>query len=183
MNLPSKPATRSHSTPRVCASSPACTWLCTASRRTRRPSTSFNYMTISPVLDTARCCAEPTLDHLRSADVVGSTAKRRPDPCEEVVEMRGNDASQLRSSSFRTVGDKSEEEHGEGQILCVKVDDEELDRARRVVLAKGVCVGEGQRGKKRICVQKAACRCLDMTVSTSPFHDIDIKRFNTKGVT
>ena len=76
--------------------------------------------------------------------------------------MCGNETGQLRGGCVRTVDDEGEEEHGEGQVLGVKVDDEELYGTRGIVLAKGVCVGEGQRWEEGVSVQKTACCCLQM---------------------
>lgn len=76
--------------------------------------------------------------------------------------MRRNETGQLCSSCVRAVGDEGKEQHGEWEVLGFKVDYEELYGACGVILRKGVCVGERQRGKEGVRVQKTACCCLDM---------------------
>jgi hypothetical protein len=90
-------------------------------------------------------------------DVVLATAKRRPNPCQEVVQMRGNKTRTLRECGVGTVNDEGHEEQRERKVFRVEGDDEEGDLARGVVLREGVCVGEREGGKEGVRVENAAC--------------------------
>jgi len=117
-------------------------------------------MTESPVLHTARPRTEPALDHLWRADIVCSTTKRRPDACQEIVQVSGDETGELAGSCIGTVDDEGHEEHGEGEVFTFEGDDEEGYGTRGIILGERVGVCEGQRGEESVLVQNATCCCL-----------------------
>jgi stress response protein YsnF len=66
--------------------------------------------------------------------------------------MRGDQAGDLRHGGLGTVDDEGHEEQREGQVLCVEVEDEEVDLARGVVLGEGVGVGKRKGGEESVAV-------------------------------
>jgi hypothetical protein len=157
----SQPAARTNASPRV---------TCAASTRgivTSIAPAARHRIPITPVLRNANLRAEPALHHLRREDVVAAAAERGPDAREEVVQMRGDEACELRLGMVGAVDDKRHEEHGPGQELCVEVYDEEVDLARGVVLSVRVGVGERQGREERVAVKQNACDSLGV-VSSGP---------------
>jgi len=127
-------------------------------RRTRGPSrrsTStrlpLHDMTKPPILR-AHTGSKQSSDKAWGNDVILATAKRRPDPREEVVQVRSEQARKLCGRRVRAVDDEGHEEQGKGQEFGVEVDDEEVDLARGVVLGEGVGVGEGEGGEEGVAV-------------------------------
>jgi hypothetical protein len=110
---------------------------------------------------------ERTFDKPRRRDVILSAAKRGPNARQEVVQMRGDQAGDLRHSGLRAVHDEGHEEQRKGQELCVEVENEKVDLARGVVLGEGVCVCEREGGEKGVAVQAEACEGLENTVLAS----------------
>jgi len=109
-------------------------------------------MSISSVLHAARRSTEPALHHLRCANVVFATAKCRPDPCQEVVQVCGEETHELSESGIRTVHDEGHEEHSEGQVFAFEGNDEEGYGSGGVILGERVGVGEGQRREEGVLV-------------------------------
>ena len=110
---------------------------------------------VSPALRDAGRAAKPPLHFLRRDNVVASAAKRGPDARQKVVQVGGDQARALRLGLAGPVDDKRHEEHGPGQVLCVKVYDEEVDLACGVVLGVRVGVGERQGGEEDEAVEQA----------------------------
>jgi hypothetical protein len=149
--LSSQTPSRSHASP-LRASGPSCA----CSIRSRSTAT-LHSSTKASVLCGTGCRCEPTLNEQWRGDVVLASAKCRPNACQEVIEMRSNEASELSIGSARTVDDKGHAQEGEWQEFGIKCDNEERHLTARVVLGEGIRVCERQRGQEDESVQEAAC--------------------------
>jgi hypothetical protein len=173
-DLLSKTTARTQSTPLSARSgSPSGTWCCITASCASSPTPALDNVPVSPVLHAARRRTKPLLHDLWGVDVVLPAAKRGPDPRQEVVQVRGDETSELGKRRLMAIDDKGHEEQGKGQVLRVKIDDEERHGARRVVLGEGIRVGEGEGGEESVRVQDAACGCLyvDCQHESSPQED------------
>lgn len=108
-------------------------------------------MSKAPILRAHTRVKKP-LDKARGNDVILAAAKRRPNPREEVVQVRGEQARKLRGRRVRAVDDEGHEEQGKRQKFGVEVDDEEVDLAGGVVLGEGVGVGECEGREEGVAV-------------------------------
>jgi stress response protein YsnF len=77
--------------------------------------------------------------------------------------MRSDETWKLASCRFGAIDDKGHEEERKRQVFRIKVQDEEADLARRIVLCEGVCVRKRECGEERVAVEEEACDCLELS--------------------
>lgn len=74
--------------------------------------------------------------------------------------MCSNETSSLRYSGGRALHDERHEQQGDGEVLCIELDDKERDLARGIVLSVRPCVPERQRVKESRGAEESASETL-----------------------
>lgn len=159
--LPSKTTARTHAS-KICAGAVSSTGLVGASLAP----TTLHSVSVTPVLRRSRRRTEPPLHDLRCEDVVLASTECRPDACEEVVQVCGDQTEDLGQRGVLTVDDEGHEQQSEWQELGVKIYDEEVDLTRGVVLGERVRVCEREGGEERVTVEKHTCGRLSSPSAT-----------------
>jgi hypothetical protein len=120
-------------------------------------SATLHSVSVAPILRRSGCRTEPALHCLWCEDVVLASTERRPDACEEVVQVCGDETKDLSEGSVLAVDDECHKQQSERQELGVKVHDEEIDLTGGVVLGERVRVCEREGGEERVTVKKHTC--------------------------